>query len=494
MLIHRFGIFLLLNSMLCSCMVGPDFRSPPPPTPKRYTYSPLPKHTASLPGKTNYGKKQNFNMGEDLPAEWWKLFHSKELNSLIVAGIENNPTLAAAKWTLRQAQENLRAQFGLLMLPNVNTQLSGQRERFSGEQFGTSTSSLFNLYNASINVGYTLDIFGGARRQVEAYRAQVDFEGFEFIGSYLTLTSNIATTAISIAGIEAELKATRSLVAAETRQLEIFKKQFRLGAIALPDLLLQQTQIDQTRSLIPPLEKNLEQGKNALAVLIGALPSEVKLPNIVLNQLNLPKDLPLSIPSLLVKQRPDVQAAEALLHVASAQIGVATANLFPSFTITGSYGWSSSMPSHLFNPNTNFWNYGINIAQPIFQGGALLAQRRAAMDAYNVALAQYRQTVLTAFQNVADALRAIETDARELEILRDAELSSKKNYDLTNRQFFLGGTSFLTLLIVQQQYQQAVINRIRAEAIRYNDTVALFQALGGGWWNTSIFCNVPVNV
>lgn len=490
----QISIIIILNIMLASCMLGPNFKSPPPPHPERYTYSPLPKKTASLKTNKGYGKEQYFNMGQDLPAEWWTLFHSKELNTLINVGLENSPTLTAAKWTLKQSQENLRAQFGILLLPAVTGQVAGARERFSGQQFGTSSSNLFNLYNASVNVSYTLDVFGGARRQIEALRAQVDYQGYEMIAAYLALTSNIATTAFTIAELEAELKATRELVAAENKQLIILKKQYKLGGIALTNLLFQQTQVDQTRSLIPPLQKNLEQAHDALAVLVGSLPSEIKFPHIDLDQLNLPEDLPLSIPSLLVKQRPDVQAAEALLHAACAEVGVATANLFPQFTINGSYGWSASAPNKLFDPHTNFWNYGTQIAQTLFQGGALLAERRAAIDAFEAAFAQYRQTVLLAFQNVADALRAIETDARALKTLRDAELSAKKNYDLTSQQFFLGGASFLDLLIVQQQYRQAMINRIRAQALRYNDTVALFQALGGGWWNTNILSTVPVKI
>ena len=491
---HRIVIIVILNMVLAACMLGPNFKSPPPPEIKRYTSSPLPKQTASLPTSASYGKKQHFNMGQDLPAEWWTLFHSKELNTLIDIGLDNSPTLAAAKWTLKQAQENLRAQFGLLLMPSLSGQFAGERQRFSEESLGVNSTSLFNLYNTSVNVTYPLDVFGGARRQVEAYRAQVDYQGYEMIAAYLTLTSNIATTAFTMAELQAELKATRALVAAEQRQLDIFKKQYKLGGIALTNILFQQTQVDQTRALIPPLQKNLDHARNTLAVLIGALPSEVQLPNIDLDKLNLPKDLPLSIPSLLVKQRPDVQAAEALLHVASAQIGVATANLFPQFTISGAYGWESTNLHKLFNPHTNFWSYGTQITQSIFQGGALLAERRAAIDAYQAALAQYRQTVLLAFQNVADSLRAVETDARELKILRQAELAAKKNFDLTTQQFFLGGSSYVDLLLVQQQYQQAVINRIRSQAVRYSDTVALFQALGGGWWNTNILCEVAVTV
>lgn len=479
-------IVFILSIGLTACMVGPNFKSPLPPATKEYVNpkTPLPKKTVGTPEAGKGGKVQHFNVTEDIPAEWWSLFHSDEMNCLIVQGLANNPTLAAAKATLKQAQDTYYAQFGALLLPALTGNVSAERELFSSEQFGSTKTSLFNLFNTSVNVTYTLDVFGGARRQMEFYQAQVDFQRFELIAAYLTLTSNIVTTAITIASLEAQLKATRELAKAYDKQLVILRKQFNLGGISANNVLFQETQVQATRALIPPLENALSQNRTALAVLIGVLPSEGPVPTIDLEKLNLPGQLPESLPSLLVKQRPDIQAAEALLHAASAQIGVATANLFPSFTITGNYGWSANFTHDLFKTATKFWNYGIAAGIPLFEGGALVYQRRAAIDAYKVALEQYRQTVLQAFKNVADALRAIQEDAIELKTLKKAEIAAGKNYNLTTEQFNLGGTSYVSLLFVQQQYQQALINRIKAQAIRYADTAALFQALGGGWWNT----------
>jgi NodT family efflux transporter outer membrane factor (OMF) lipoprotein len=402
---------------------------------------------------------------------------------LIDTGIANSANLAAAQGKLVQAQETLNAQVGTLLFPAVSAQLGGQRQRFSYSTFGVGRSSIFNLFNATVNVAYTLDVFGGSRRQIEATAAQVDYQQYVFIGTYLTLTSNIATTAISVAALESQIKATRQIIRSQEDLLSIIEKQFQLGGASSENILSQQTLLAQTRALLPPLQKNLALSRHALAVLVGSLPSESQLPEIKLDQLNLPKRLPVSLPSKLVRQRPDVQAQEALLHQASAQIGVATANLFPQITLNGSYGWTSNIFNMLLSPHVKTWSYGTSITEPIFNGGALMAQRRAAIAAFDAAYAQYRQTVLQAFQNVADSLRAIQEDAHAFRAQTQAEIAASKTLALTRKQYRLGAVSYLSLLNAQVQYQQTVINRVQAQAARYNDTVALFQALGGGWWN-----------
>lgn len=480
---------MTLASFLSGCMVGPNFHSPNPPQTKSYTEAPAPTKTISIPHAGKAGKAQHFNLCQDIPAKWWTLFHSPELNNLICMGLANSPTLAAAKAALRQAQENLNAQIGASLLPSINGQLTGERQRFSNDTFGgssvsggTSGPSLFNLFNASVNVSYTLDIFGGARREIEALCAQVHYEFFELEAAYLALTSNIVTTAITIASLRAQIEATQQLIQAQKNQLEIVNKQFSLGGVSKADVFSQEALLGQTRATLPPLQQNLVQNLHALSVLIGELPSENHLPKFDLNKLTLPTQLPISFPSRLVKQRPDIRASEALLHAASAQIGVATANLFPQFTLTGSYGWESNVFSRLIRPSNVVWNYGAQILQPIFQGGSLLAKRRAAIDAYKQALAQYSQVVLQGFQNVADSLRALEHDAKTFQAEMQAEEAARNALILTQKQFQLGGVSYLNLLNTQRQYQQANISRIQAQAARYTDTVALFQALGGGWW------------
>lgn len=489
----RIGLQTFITTCFCAvlpaCMVGPDFHSPAAPATQKYTAGSLPSKTTSALSAGKAGIAQHFNNGQDIPADWWTLYHSKQLNQLIEEGLKNSPNLAAAKATLRQAQENLRAQWGSLLLPSANMQLGYERTRFSAQQFGSPVSNLFNLYSAQVFVAYNLDVFGGARRQVEAYRAQVDYEGYELMAAQLTLTSNIVTTAVTAAAQKAQIKATHQLISSAKKQLNLINQQFLLGGASKENVLAQDTLLQQTIATLPPLEKSLAQSQHALSVLIGCLPSETNLPEIHLDDLTLPSQLPVSLPSNLIKQRPDIQAAEALLHQASAQVGVSTAKLFPQFPISANYGYTSDKLNDLFTAFRNTWAYGIAPAQTIFQGGALLAQRRAAIAAMDTAFAQYRQTVLQAFQNVADSLRAIEADAKELKAQKKAETAALGSLNLTRKQFKLGAINYISLLNAEQQYQQIVINRIQAEAARYNDTAALFQALGGGWWNCRERCN-----
>lgn len=471
------------SASLSACMVGPNFHSPLSPQVKRYTEVPLPKKTVSTKAAGDAGKTQYFVTARNIPTQWWHLFHSKAINQLVQRGIANSPTLAAAYSALKAAQENFNAQVGSTMLPAFSAQLGGQRQLFSGATLGGDIpNTIFNLFNATVNASYTLDVFGGLRRQIEVYGAQVDYQQFELIAAYLTLTSNIATTAITIASLQAQIKATHSLIASQQDQLRIIKDQYRFGAVSQENVLTQQTLVAQTLATLPPLEKSLSFNRHALSTLVGAYPDE-PLPEVNLDELVLPTHLPVTLPSALVRQRPDVRASEALLHAASAQIGVATANLFPQFTITAAYGWQALSPQSLFTTSSNAWNWGMQITQPIFQGNALFARRRAAIATFNQALAQYKQTVLQGFQNVADSLRAIELDAKSLQANKNAELSAKSSLNLAQQQYKLGGASYLSLLTAQQQYQQTLLVRIQSQAARYTDTVALFQSLGGGWWN-----------
>jgi NodT family efflux transporter outer membrane factor (OMF) lipoprotein len=477
-------MIVLLSTAISSCLVGPNFHSPPPPNTHQYTNTTQPSQTIGTKKAGKAGHIQYLAMGEDIPGQWWTLFHSKEINCLVEQGLANSPTLAAAKATLIQAEETLNAQIGSLLLPTVDLDVGGNRQRSSGLSFDSSNPpSIFNLYNTTAKVAYPLDVFGGARRQVESYEAQVDYERYQLMAAYLTLTSNIVTTAITIASLEAQMAATKQLIQEETKTLDIIKKQFQLGSVSNATVLSQQTQLATTQALLPTLQKSLAQSRHALAVLVGHLPSENANPILHLNQIALPNHLPLSLPSELVRKRPDIQAAEATLHSASAEVGVATANLFPKINITGNFGWLSQTPSSLFKPFNKTWFYGVDVLQPIFHGGSLRAEQRAAMAAYETAYAQYQQTVLQAFQNVADSLRAIEYDAHELKAQTNASTAAHAALNLTREQYTLGATTYLALLTAEQQYQTAVINQIQAKSARYTDTAALFQALGGGWWN-----------
>ncbi len=467
---------------LGGCTVGPDFRRPEPPATSRYTDTPLPAQTVSAPEKG--GEAQRFVPNGDLPAQWWTLFNSEPLDRLVREALAESPTLAAAQATLRQARENLAAEQGALLLPKVDGNLSATRQKISGASFGQpgAPGSIFSLYNASVNVSYAFDAFGGNRRELEGLQALVDYQGYQFEGARLSLTANVVTTAIREAELRARLKATQEILDAEQKQVALIEKQFELGAVARLTVTAQRTQVEQTRALLPPLERDLAKTRHQLAVLSGRLPSEASLPEFDLDAIALPQELPLSVPSALTRQRPDVQAAEALLHQASAQIGVATANEYPKFNLTGSLGEQSLRLGSLF-AGPAVWNVGAGLLQPLFRGGELEARRRAAVAAYEQAHAQYRQTVLLAFQNVADALRALEADARTLKAQSDATAYARQTLELTQRQYQLGGTGIIPLLIAQQQFQKERLNLVTAQSARYADTAALFQALGGGWWN-----------
>lgn len=480
--IRQLGI-LTSCLVLAACMMGPDYHAPDAPTTRQYDRHALTK-TVSAPKAGAPGKTQFFVYGKDVPAEWWYLYHSPELNYLIEKGLANSPNFAAAKAALLQAQENYNAQFGSTMLPAVNGQLQGTRQRFSSVEFGAPNArTLFNLVNVGVPVSYTFDFFGANRRQLEAMAAQIDYSQYQLDAAYLTLTSSIVTTAITEASIRAQIEATYDIIRSQEKQLAIIRKQVKLGGASGADALAQETQMQQTRATLPPLEQSFAQAHHMLAVLVGQLPSEANLPEFRLDELRLPTHLPVSMPSQLVRQRPDIRAAEALLHAACAQVGVATANLYPQFNLTGLYSYTEFSFNGLFSPNNRVWNVALAITEPLYAGGSLMAKKRAAVDGFNMAAAQYRQVVLQAFQNVADTMRALEHDAQVLEAQKSAEIAARDSLRINERQYRLGGVSYLALLNAQRQYQQTRINRIQAQAARYNDTAALFQAMGGGWWN-----------
>lgn len=475
----------LVCLMLCwqtACKVGPNFSAPAAPDVKGYTQTPLSAKT--VPISSLQPEVQSFLTGRDIPLMWWELFHSEDLNQLVSAGLANNPTLAGASAALRQAQEAVNVQFGNALLPAFDASGFAQRQRFSEQQIGISIpiSPTFNLFYASVNVAYTLDIFGGARRQLESLLAQVDYQQFQLIAAYLTISSNIVTTSITIASYSAQIDATLALIKSQEGVLTTLTQQYRLGGASKADMLAQKTLLEQSKASLAVLEKQLSQVQHALSALIGTSPDK-PLPVLKLNHLTLPKDLPVSLPSKLVRQRPDVRASEALLHSASAQIGVATSNLFPQFTLNGSFGYINDTLTNLFTSPNNVWSIMAPIAQPLFHGGALLAQRRASIDAYQQAMAQYRQIVLQAFKQVADVLRALETDAASLQAQLAAEQAAQGSLTLIMGQYRLGATTYVNVLTAQQQYQKTRLMRIQAQATRYNDTAALFQALGGGWWH-----------
>lgn len=473
----------LLAVALAGCAVGPEYRPPPPPAVASYTAEAPPVETVAAPGIG--GGTQRFIPGGEIPARWWELFRSEALDRWIREALATSPTLAAAEATLRRAQELLRARSGEL-LPRVDGTASASRQKPSGASFGQSGAQTnpFTLYNASVDVSYTLDLFGKTRRELEALQAQVDYQRFQLEGAYLTLASNIVTAALQEASLRGEVKATRDILATQEEQLAIIERQFELGGTSRTDVLAQRASLAQTRAAVPPLEKRIAQTRNLLAVLAGRFPGDAAdLPEFVLEDFRLPEELPVSLPSSLVRQRPDIRSAEEVLHAASATVGVATANLYPQITLSARYGTGAAQVGDLFRPDTAVWGIGAGLLQPVFRGGALEAERRAAVAGFDQAAAQYRETVLQSFRDVADVLRALEYDAMTLKAQAEAEAAAGDTLEIAKKQVFFGATSQLSLLNAQRQYFLARVLLVRVQSVRFADTAALFQALGGGWWN-----------
>ncbi|MFP5240225.1 MAG: efflux transporter outer membrane subunit, partial [Acidobacteriota bacterium] len=422
--------------------------------------------------------------GSDIPAQWWTLFHSEALDQLIRRALADSPTLASAEAALRQARENLNATAGTVLYPSVDANLSASRQGITGASTGVSgdVTTTYNLFNASVNVSYTLDLFGKGRRELEGLRAQIDYQKFLLQGAHLTLASNIVTAAVKEASLRGRIQAYEAIVAAQTRQLNMVTRQSLLGGAAQSDVLAQQAQLAQTRAILPPLESELAITRNQLALLSGQFPGNAALPEFRLEEFKLPSELPVSLPSALVRDRPDIRANEELMHAAMANVGVATANLYPQVTLSASAGSSALRVEDLFSPGTGIWSVGAGLLQPIFHGGELTAKRRAAIAAYEQALAQYRETVLKAFQEVADVLQALEADARTLRAQTEAEAVARDSLTLTEKQFEYGATNYLTLLNAQRQHNLALVALVQVQSNRFADTAALFQALGRVWW------------
>jgi NodT family efflux transporter outer membrane factor (OMF) lipoprotein len=479
--VKRTALALLLG--LGGCAVGPDFERPAAPTDTGYTPEPLATQTASV--KMRGGDAQHFLADRDIPGDWWTLFRSRPLNQLIGQALKANPDLDAAQAALRQAQENVYAEQGALF-PQASLSFQAEKERFSGATFGQpSNIATFGLVTPQLNISYAIDVWGGTRRQIESLEAQAEYQRFQLEATYLTLTSNVVVAAVQEASLRGQIAATQDIIRDQAQSLKLVRDRFNLGGASQADVLTQEAQLAQTRATLPPLQKQLAQTRNQLAALVGQLPSHEAAATFALDSMHLPDDLPLSLPSQLVEQRPDVRAAEAQLHSASAQIGVATANQLPQFSITGSVGTASNSFTNMFAPGTGVWSIAGGVTQTLFDAGTLLHRKRAAVAAFEQTAAQYRSTVIKACQNVADTLRALQSDADAMVATGASERSAAASLDLARRQYQLGGIDYLTLLNAQRTWQQARINLVQAEANRYADTAALFQALGGGWWHRS---------
>ncbi len=467
-----------LATVLGAC-VGPNFHKPAAPAADRYTMDPLAASTASAAGAG--GAAQKFLVGSEVPSNWWTLFGSEEIDALVQEALRSNPDVASAQAALRQALENTAAQRGSYF-PTVQGEMEASRNRDATGVLQPTLNSgnpVYSLFTPQVTVSYVPDVFGANRRAVESLSAQAEASRDQLDATYLTLTANVVTAAIQEAGLRAQIAATTQVLTLERESLEVMRRQLELGAIAEADVYAQDAAFAALEETLPPLNKQLHQTRDELAVLTGHLPADFKGVHFELDQLVLPTDLPLGVPSQLVERRPDVRAAEAQLHSATAQVGVAIANMLPQFTITGDLGSTATLLHDLFKPGTGFWSLGVDGTQTLFQGGTLIHRKRAADAAMDQAAAEYRSTVLTAFQNVADALHALDTDAEALSAASRAADAAQKSLGVAHHQLELGSVSYLALVTSEQSYQQAVVSLAQARANRYSDTAALFQALGG---------------
>jgi len=476
---------LALVASLADCAVGPNFKRPTPPPAPDYGSAPSQGETSSSPGTG--GTTQRFVAAMDIPAQWWTVFQSPKLDGLIDQAMKANPDVTAAKAALRQAHELYLAQ-RTTFWPTAQGSFDGQRAKNAIGTISNPTSlpqanPYYNLYTAQLSVSYMPDIFGATRRAVEAAKAQDDSTRFQLEATYLTLSSNVVVTAITEASLRGQITSTQRLLELQHQLTEKVRQQQAIGTASNLDLLTQQALEAQTAATLPPLQKQLGQTRDELTALVGRLPSEEPSETFQLDELTLPGDLPVTLPSKLVEQRPDVRQAEENMHFASAEAGVAIADMLPQFAITGNWGSTALSAGDLFKTGTGFWDIGASLTQTLFDAGALLHKHRAADAALDQAGAQYRAAVILACQNVADTLRALQADADALKADAEAERAAKASFDLARKQRDLGTISLVVVLNAEATYLQAELALVQAQANRYSDTAGLFQALGGGWWN-----------
>ncbi|MDO9453856.1 MAG: efflux transporter outer membrane subunit [Stagnimonas sp.] len=475
-----FALTAVAAVLLSGCMLGPDYTKPEAPTTQRIAGKPLPAATVAAPIKG--GESQRFVEGGVLPAQWWKTFGSPVLDGWVDEALAKSPSLASAEATLRQ-QQALYIAAGGTLYPSVTANGGATRQKTSGSAFGGGSvpGNIFNLYSASVDVNYGLDIWGGTARSIEGQLALVEATKYQTSAAYLTLVGNVVTSAVSVASAQARLKTAREIAEAYVDTVRLAQKQFDLGASARSDVIAAQTLLAQSQANIPPLEQELTAASNRLAVLLGRYPSEFDNGGFNLTALTLPQEIPVALPSTLVERRPDIAAASAQLAVASANVGVAVANRLPQLTLSASVGTQAAKPKNLFDED--IWSIGANLAAPIFDGGTLKARKDAAVAAYDGAQADYRNTVLNAFNEVADALSALDNDARRLAAQQSAFDLATESLRLTEATYRTGSATIFDVRDARLTAAAAQQNLVLALATRYQDTAALFQALGGDGWN-----------
>lgn len=463
---------LVATMTLAGCAFAPPAKPPAPPTPAHYAVQPTPADSAKADDVA-----QHFSLGARAVPAWWRLYGSDTLDAWVDEGLRNNPSLAATQHTLEAAHQLLRAQVGANMLPTLDAQGQTSRQRALGFPGIGPPTNLYDVYAGQLALSYNFDLFGATRHGIEQTAAQVDQQSYEFDAAKRALAANIVIAAINASSLAEQLSTSERLSTLAHEQAALTERSYRLGAASQDDVLVVQQQAASIDTSIPPLRSQALRARHALAVLMGRTPDQAPS-NLTLAQLHLPVDVPVSVPSDLLQQRPDVLAAEASVHAASAQVGVATANLFPHISLSAALGSAAFKPANLFTASGSIWSAGVSLTQPIFHGGALMAQRKAAIASYNASLAQYQQAVLNAFQNVADTLTALNQDALTLQAATDEAAAASQSFTDTDARYRLGAVSYPEAVISEQHLQSAKLSEIQARAARMSDTAALFQSMG----------------
>jgi len=474
---------VLALPLLAGCAVGPDFHRPKAPTGAGFSSAAMPDRTEAASGPD--GAAQHFVQGMDIPGQWWNVFHSPTLDALVRHSLRANPTLDAAQGSLRVAQENLLAQQGSF-LPSVGLDISDSQNETptrSLSPVAASNKPTYSLFTGEVTVAYTPDVFGLNHRTAESYAAQADNMRYQLEAAYLTLTSNVVMTAIEEAGLRAQIAAQQDVITIDRQLSDIITRQVAVGELAQSAAFQQQTVLAQAQQVLLPLQKKLSAEDFALKALAGGFPNDRLDTSFDLASLHLPQDLPVSLPSQLVEQRPDILAASANMHAASAGIGVAIATRLPQLSLTAALGTSPNAIQNVFTPYNQLYEIVGGLSAPLFQGGTLLHRQRAAEAQFTVATAQFKQAVIAAFQNVADVLRALQVDADALRTAETAETAASKSLALARDELQQGEIAYNSVLTAEQAYQMTRLALVQAQAARLSDTAALFQALGGGWWN-----------
>ena len=471
-------LWILWMALAAGCAVGPDYQRPATQVPPRFTATVLPD--ALVGGDPNDNRTQRF-VDAATPVAWWSAFGSAEIDALVERALQQSPTIAAAQAALRQAQELTAAQRGAYF-PVVSAGYTPMRSRVPQSSASplSSGASLYTLHTAQVSVGYLFDVFGANRRAAESLEAQEQAQAWQLQAARLTLAANVVNATLQEAALRDQLVATVRLVGISQRLLEMMKTQQRLGEISGASVLAQEALLRQAEATLPALRKQIALERDLLALLVGTVPADLPAPALALDALRLP-DVPTGLPGQLVEQRPDVRVAEAQLRAANAEVGVATANMLPQISLTANYGASAEALRNLFSAGSLLWGVGANVAQPLFDGGALLHRKRASEAQLEQALAQYRSTVLTAFQNVADALEAVRYDAEQRLAASRQESAAQSSLHMATRQLELGDVSRLVLLNSESSYLQATLMRIQVQASQFADVCAVYQSLGGSW-------------